>query len=90
MGVQYSTVQQYVAETHPFVWADGQRVVPLGMTLLGALAGLIGLLGAQHPFVVQVPGKGGENASTGTKRECGTNRVRHDMASPQNKRRQAF
>lgn len=52
-----------IAKTHPLVWADGQRVVPLGAALPVAFAGLIGLLGAEHPFVVQVPGKGAKTCN---------------------------
>lgn len=44
-------------ETHPLVWAEGESVVPLAVALLGVISRLFRLLGAEHPFVVQVPGK---------------------------------
>lgn len=50
--------------THPIVRADGQRVVPLRVADLRVRSGPLGLFSAEHPLVVQVPGRSSEKMRT--------------------------
>lgn len=60
-------------DTHPFVWADGKRIVTLRMAGFRAFPCLLGLLGANYPLVVQVPTRPQYNTigKAGTDRQKG-------------------
>lgn len=45
-------------KAYPFIRANGQRAVPLGVAGLRASSLLLGLFSAQHPLVEQIPEEG--------------------------------